>query len=136
MSCNRNDCAFKGTHTDTCDYILITGKRRGCPAGPLCLRYKPVTAEERKERKVLYIPTTFKKDHSGLFVAFQSLYEEGYSDQEIADAMGVGRETVGKWRREERLPGRETRRQIMSAHEKAALALKTESGLVRKELTE
>ena len=133
MSCNRNDCAFKGTNTDTCDYILVTGKRRGCPAGPLCLRYKPVTA---KERKVPQLPSTFKKDRSGLFTAFQSLYEEGYSDQEIAASLGVSKETVARWRRSERLPSRETRRQIMSAHEKAALVLKTESGLVRKELTE
>ena len=133
MSCNRNDCAYKGTNTDTCDYILVTGKRRGCPAGPLCLRYKPVTA---KERKVPQLPSTFKKDRSGLFVAFQSLYEEGYSDQEISAALGVSKETVARWRRGERLPSRETRRQIMSAHEKAALVLKTESGLVRKELTE
>lgn len=133
MSCNRNDCAFKGTNTDTCDYILVTGKRRGCPAGPLCLRYKPVTA---KERKVPQLPSTFKKDRSGLFAGFKSLYEEGYSDQEIADDMGVGREVVARWRRSERLPSRETRRQIMSAHEKAALVLKTESGLVRKELSE
>lgn len=133
MSCNRNDCAFKGTNTDTCDYLLITGKRRGCPAGPLCLRYKPVTA---KERKVPQLPSTFKKDRSGLYTAFQSLYEEGYSDQEIAAALGVSKETVARWRRSERLPSRETRRQIMSAHEKAALVLKTESGLVRKELTE
>lgn len=133
MSCNRNDCAFKGTNTDTCDYILVTGKRRGCPAGPLCLRYKPVTA---KERKVPQLPSTFKKDRSGLFVAFQSLYEEGYSDQEIAADLGVSKETVARWRRSELLPSRETRRQIMSAHEKAALVLKTESGLVRKELSE
>ena len=133
MSCNRNDCAFKGTNTDTCDYILVTGKRRGCPAGPLCLRYKPVTV---KERKVPQLPSAFKKDRSGLFVAFQSLYEEGYSDQEIAAALGVSKETVARWRRGERLPSRETRRQIMSAHEKAAIVLKTESGLVRKELTE
>ena len=133
MSCNRNDCAYKGTNTDTCDYILVTGKRRGCPAGPLCLRYKPVTA---KERKVPQLPSTFKKDRSGLYIAFQSLYEEGYSDQEIADTMGVGKETVARWRRSERLPSRETRRQIMSAHEKAAIVLRTESGLVRKELTE
>ena len=133
MSCNRNDCAYKGTNTDTCDYILVTGKRRGCPAGPLCLRYKPVTA---KERKVPQLPSTFKKDRSGLYIAFQSLYEEGYSDQEISAALGVSKETVSRWRRSERLPSRETRRQIMSAHEKAALVLKTESGLVRKELTE
>ena len=134
MSCNRNDCAFKGTNTDTCDYILVTGKRRGCPAGPLCIRYKPVNA---KERKVPQLPSTFKKDRSGLFTAFGSLYEEGYSDREIADIMGVGKETVARWRRGERLPGRETRRQIMSAHEKAALVLKTDAGHVRKEeLTE
>ena len=133
MSCNRNDCAYKGTNTDTCDYILVTGKRRGCPAGPLCIRYKPVNA---KERNVPQLPSTFKKDRSGLFVAFQSLYEEGYSDQEIAAALGVSKETVARWRRSERLPSRETRRQIMSAHEKAALVLKTESGLVRKELSE
>ena len=133
MSCNRNDCAYKGTNTDTCDYILVTGKRRGCPAGPLCLRYKPVTV---KERKIPQLPSTFKKDRSGLFVAFQSLYEEGYSDQEIASALGVSKEIVARWRRSERLPSRETRRQIMSAHEKAAIVLRTESGLVRKELTE
>ena len=133
MSCKRNDCAFKGTNTDTCDYLLITGKRRGCPAGPLCLRYKPVTA---KERKVPQLPSTFKKDRAGLYVAFQSLYEGGYADQENAGTMGVGKEPVARWRRGERLPSRETRRQIMSAHEKAALVLKTESGLVRKELSE
>ena len=133
MSCNRNDCAYKGTNTDTCDYILVTGKRRGCPAGPLCLRYKPVTV---KERKIPQLPSTFKKDRSGLYTAFQSLYEEAYSDQEIAADLGVSKETVARWRRSERLPSRETRRQIMSAHEKAALVLKAESGLVRKELSE
>lgn len=131
--CKRTSCAFFGTNTHTCDYILVTGKRRGCPAGPLCLRYKPVTA---KERKVPQLPSTFKKDRSGLYTAFQSLYEEGYSDQEIAAALGVSKETVARWRRSERLPSRETRRQIMSAHEKAAIVLKTESGLVRKELSE
>ena len=133
MSCNRNDCAFKGTNTDTCDYILVTGKRRGCPAGPLCVRYKSVSA---RERKVPQLPSTFKKDRSGLYTAFQSLYEEGFSDQEIAAALGVSKETVARWRRSERLPNRETRRQIMTAHEKAAVVLKTEAGHVRKELTE
>ena len=134
MSCNRNDCAFNCTNTDTCDYFLITGKLRGCAGGTLCTRYEHATG---KKRKVPPLPSTFKKDRSGLFTAFGSLYEEGYSDREIADIMGVGKETVARWRRGERLPGRETRRQIMTAHEKAALALKTDAGLVRKEeLTE
>ena len=133
MSCNRNDCAFKCTNTDTCDYFLITGKLRGCAGGTLCTRYEHAAG---KKRKVPPLPTIFKKEKSGLYTAFQSLYEEGYSDQEIADAMGVSKETVARWRRGERLPSRETRSQIMTAHEKAAIVLKTEAGHVRKELTE
>ena len=133
MSCNRNDCAFKCTNTDTCDYFLITGKLRGCAGGTLCTRYEHAPG---KKRKLSPLPTIFKKEKSGLYTAFQSLYEEGYSDQEIADAMGVSKETVARWRRGERLPSRETRRQIMTAHEKAAVVLKTEAGHVRKELTE
>lgn len=121
MSCNRNDCAFKGTNTDTCDYILVTGKRRGCPAGPLCLRYKPVTA---KERKVPQLPSTFKKDRYGLYTAFETMYEEGFSDREIAEALGVSRDTVSKWRRKERRPSQATRKKIMQAHEQLAAALK------------
>ena len=123
MSCNRNDCAFKGTNTDTCDYILVTGKRRGCPAGPLCLRYKPVTA---KERKVPQLPSTFKKERSGLYTAFETMYEEGFSDKQIADALGVSRDTVSSWRRKERLPSQATRKKIMQAHEQLAAALKGE----------
>lgn len=114
--CNRKGCSFKGANTNTCDYILITGQRRGCPGGPLCIRYKPVN--ERK-REAPPLPTRFKKGNPGLFVAFESLYEEGFSDQQIADALGVSKDMVAKWRRSERLPSRETRRQIMAAHDKA-----------------
>ena len=121
MSCNRNDCAFKGTNTDTCDYILVTGKRRGCPAGPLCLRYKPVTS---KERKVPQLPSTFKKERSGLYTAFETMYEEGFSDVQIAEALGVSRDTVSNWRRKERLPSQATRKKIMQAHAQLAASLK------------
>ena len=121
MSCNRNDCAYKGTNTDTCDYILITGKRRGCPAGPLCKRYKPINA---RNRKVPQLPSTFKKDRSGLYTAFETMYAEGFSDREIAEALGVSRDTVSSWRRKERLPSQATRKQIMQAHEQLAAALK------------
>lgn len=121
MSCNRNDCAFKGTNTDTCDYILVTGKRRGCPAGPLCLRYKPVTV---KERKVPQLPSTFKKERSGLYTAFETMYAEGFSDVQIAEALGVSRDTVSSWRRKERLPNQATRKKIMQAHAQLAASLK------------
>lgn len=121
MSCNRNDCAYKGTNTDTCDYILVTGKRRGCPAGPMCKRYKSVNA---RKRKVPQLPSTFKKDRSGLYTAFETMYAEGFSDREIAEDLGVSRDTVSSWRRKERLPNQATRKKIMQAHEQLAAALK------------
>lgn len=121
--CKRKSCAYFGTNTHTCDYILITGQRRGCPAGPLCNRYKPLNA---RHRKVPQLPSTFKKDRSGLYTAFETMYEEGFSDKQIADALGVSRDTVSSWRRKERLPSQATRKKIMQAHEQLAAALKGE----------
>lgn len=121
--CTRSSCAFFGTNTKTCDYILITGKRRSCPPGPLCTKYKPVNA---RHRKVPQLPSTFKKDRSGLYTAFETMYEEGFSDQKIAEALGVSRNTVASWRRKERLPSQATRKKIMQAHDQLAAALKGE----------
>ena len=119
--CKRTSCAFYGTNTHTCDYILITGQRRGCPGGRLCERYKPLNA---RKRKVPQLPSTFKKDRSGLYTAFETMYEEGFSDREIAEALGVSRDTVSSWRRKERLPNQATRKKIMQAHAQLAASLK------------
>lgn len=119
--CKRASCAFFDTNTNTCDYILITGQRRGCPAGPMCKRYKPLNA---RKRKVPQLPSTFKKERSGLFTAFETMYAEGFSDVQIAEALGVSRDTVSSWRRKERLPSQATRKKIMQAHEQLAAALK------------
>ena len=119
--CKRTSCAFFGTNTKTCDFILITGKRRGCPAGHLCERYKPLNA---RKRKVPQLPSTLKKDRSGLYTAFETMYAEGFSDVQIAESLGVSRETVSGWRRKERLPSQATRKKIMQAHAQLAAALK------------
>lgn len=119
--CKRTSCAYYATNTHTCDYILITGKRRGCPGGPLCKKYKSLNA---RHRKVPQLPSTFKKERSGLYTAFETMYEEGFSDKQIADALGVSRDTVSSWRRKERLPNQATRKKIMQAHEQLAASLK------------
>lgn len=54
------------------------------------------------------------------------MYEEGFSDQKIAEALGVSRNTVASWRRKERLPSQATRKKIMQAHDQLAAALKGE----------
>ena len=34
---------YGGCYTETCDFFLLTGERRGCPPGDKCERYKPRT---------------------------------------------------------------------------------------------
>lgn len=127
--CTRTSCKFYGTNTNTCDYILITGQRRGCPGGRLCTKYKPVNG---RHRKMPQLPTTFKKGNSGLFTAFETMYEEGFTDQKIAEALGVCRETVSRWRWKERLPSQATRRKIKQAHDQLAASLKGEKSDTRR----
>lgn len=43
LSCNW----YGGRYTHTCDYFLLTGQRRGCPAGDKCTRYKPRATTRR-----------------------------------------------------------------------------------------
>lgn len=38
-------------------------------------------------------------------VIARRLYEQGYCDQQIADRLGIARETVKEWRRRNDLPG-------------------------------
>lgn len=117
--CKKKNCHWYSIHTDTCDYYLLTGRRKKIVSGQ-CDAYKP--REKRNGRPVL--PTTFKKGkRDGLYTAIESLYEEGMSDREIGEALGIPKGFVARWRRGERLPSRETRRQIKAAHEKAAAVL-------------
>ena len=47
--CKRYDCLYhpqKGC-LNGCDYILITGKKRGCAGGKECNKYEYATDEER-----------------------------------------------------------------------------------------
>lgn len=41
LRCGRPDCCYCAPRTDTCDYLLIEGSRRGCPPTPDCPRYTP-----------------------------------------------------------------------------------------------
>lgn len=38
---------YGGSYTHTCDYFLLAGQRRGCPAGDKCTRYKPRATTRR-----------------------------------------------------------------------------------------
>ena len=40
LTCGHLDCRYCTPHTDSCDYLLMEGRRRGCPATPDCARYE------------------------------------------------------------------------------------------------
>lgn len=41
-------CSYYGSVLQSCDYLIVTGQRRGCPAGKECTRYKKRGTERRK----------------------------------------------------------------------------------------
>lgn len=91
-------CLYFGHRTKTCDYMLLTGQRRGCPT-EACTRR--VEAEEAKCLVDCYLG---KREMSERERAFLSLYEAGHTDAEIARLTGKGRMLVSHWRAKMGLP--------------------------------
>ena len=86
----------------TCDYILYTGVSRGGPVGAGCKRKK--IGNKRKVYPTV-APSINKKKWSDSFnpeVARQ-LFDEGFSDEEIAQRLGTTRRRIQDWRQRARL---------------------------------
>lgn len=84
------DCIYlQNVHGEImcCSYILNTSKMRGCDPGPGCKRYVGMRKRPNR-RKPGWDTATGKR-----------MWLEGKSDREIADALGVRRDTVGEYRR-------------------------------------
>ena len=45
--CHKFGCVFYAPRTMSCDYMLITGKRRGCPATDDCEKYRLTLGDEK-----------------------------------------------------------------------------------------
>lgn len=50
-----------GNHALTCDYILIVGTSRGCPAGPGCIRYEKGERKKTLDLGILSIAEELKR---------------------------------------------------------------------------
>jgi len=101
-------CDYWCIHTETCDYLLRTGERRGCPIDG-CTRFKPI----HTNKKFLFMPPTSKKfdepksrrEHSRLNKDdMMPLYEQGMTDTQIARVTGICRKSVWIWRNKNGLP--------------------------------
>lgn len=81
-----SDCVYYACSTRTCDYILITDRRRPCPAGEGCT--------ERYTRK----EATMAKATWDTAAAYD-LYLAGKSDKEISEALNVPIGSVSFYRK-------------------------------------
>ena len=119
MKCKK-DCLYYCKSTDTCDFYLMTGTRRGCSYND-CTRYvklpRPNTALQdfclKKSAQ-----WNIKFNRMGV------LYNEGKYDKEIADAVGCSVQTVKKWRKREGLVS-QTERQKKLKEERKYIESKT-----------
>lgn len=87
MDTKCRSCLYHGSRTDTCDYYLMTGQRRGCPVTD-CIRYVGMS----------------QADESEIGKEFSALYEQGCSDSEISRMTGRSRWVVARWREKMGLP--------------------------------
>lgn len=83
----------------TCDYMLITGHMRGCPAGDECDKYFP-RAEGMKILNPRGRPTRIAARETDV----RAMYEQGMSDVQIAEAVGANRKAIQRWRKKNGLP--------------------------------
>lgn len=81
-------CRYYCVHTGSCDYLLQTGLRRGCPKSQ-CLRYEKLGGEQGRGGSAAY---------TRLEERFLLLYSEGLNDREIARRLNVSRQSVCTWR--------------------------------------
>lgn len=93
-------CSCDGHYVyPTCDYLLKTGRRRGCPAGDDCDKFLP--SEECVKFTNVALGTVrlpIKKQF------LLDLYEQGLNDSEISKRAGCSRRTVAVWRNKCGLP--------------------------------
>jgi hypothetical protein len=90
-------CVYcKGVYFKFCDYRLIAGKGRPCPAGEGCTvrKLKEGTASMKPPGR----PPAFDKDIALNF------YNGGMSDKEIAEPLGVAENKICNWRTKAKLP--------------------------------
>lgn len=91
-------CRFYGKHTKTCDYIIVTDRRRPCPPGKGCTV---------REKEIVYNGRRMKWDTKKAY----ELYKECMNDSAIAREVGVSAYTITCWRKRENLPSHLPRRE-------------------------
>ena len=86
----------------TCDYILMTGRRRGCPAGDECDKFLPAKDCLRFTNPLMGVVRLPIQEQQ-----LVDLYEQGLPDGEIGKRVGLSRSAVQVWRHKRGLPSQQ-----------------------------
>ena len=93
-------CYYQDGRVGSCDYFLVTGKRRGC-SPKNCDKFKPKDKVGRRSSIALPCvrPETYIKRS-----AMRFLYDQGLHDRLIAEKIGCSKALVTQWRIKAGLP--------------------------------
>lgn len=121
-------CRYWGAMTQTCDYLLLTGKRRQCPPGEGCTR-KERGNGARPESPVEWVGRSIKihapDTDGGRLQVYRAAMK--LTQKQLAKKTGIPRTTISAWERgtnrvnwgklEKHIPGiREAAQRISGAY--------------------
>lgn len=116
----KKGCIYYGKGTDSCDFYLITGIRRGCDPNE-CTRY---TKGEKKNTALQDFNLKRSQKWDVKFDIMKKLYLAGKYDKEIAEELKCAVNTVKLWRKRNGLVS-QTDRQKKLEEERRNLESKT-----------
>lgn len=105
-------CYYYSGETQSCDFLLRTGMRRGCAPGYNCKRFKdgvytgPRPLEKEKPAKPSAKAVKIREREAKC----NQLWLEGMTDAQIAEELHCGVETVRQWRKKVGLPTQRERK--------------------------
>ena len=122
-----------GNRDAICTYILVTQRRRPCPAGIGCTVYEKV--DNRRELQQFSLAPSAANPKRTPFDKAEAyrLYKSGANDREIAEAMHLQTSAVSRWRIQNKLPSQTS---IYTSNQLKQLCDLFETGASDKEIGE
>ena len=93
--CRHVECPFYCVSSDSCDYMLTTGKPRGVPSDK-CTKYKTGFTGDDRPLGSRYIPIGFRED---TIAKFEKAYKPGMTATELARKANGTKSWALRWLR-------------------------------------
>lgn len=91
--CKHWECVCYNPRTETCDYILIFGERRGCPPTEDCAKYRT----NFDDVKGFLSPLKRREVDLGMVDRMRRVYNSGITIEKMAEKAKVPSSTMLSW---------------------------------------